>query len=1249
MVVELNNSEFESTERPRTSGASAGYQQQSDEDIEAPASANRSALPDVVSTWTGRESEADGDSLLAEARKARLTLEALLDKCQDETPSISQATMLELNGLLTLAECRLRPLLYPPHPMLAAAVASQCNGYPGDKGQDQEAEIREVLALGDLDSTSPDSPVRRIVTEAEHRPNRYARIVAKREVESKAEQKAKAKKETEAKQEAKQKNMAEKKAKQDKHSPKVEVIVRHMYRDQELRVMVPEEATFLQVKKAIFASTKRKDILTRGTLGRKNTDTGERRSYVTFKDHDIIGQVREVVAWDADLTVSQGETPSKIENSVKTRSDEKKVTEIKPQGVTDVAQEQPAIDALSKDANVKVNKFSGSRAQLVENVDIMLKHPTSIREVQLSVRPEEKKTSVRQHAPVSPEDHASLKLATRQDHDMLGQVREVLDCEADLTAPQGETPSKIEKSVKTRSGEKEATESKPQDVTDVAQEQATIDAPSKDAKVKVSKSSGSSTQLVENVDVMLEHPTSSREVQFSDRPEATMLNIKEKETSVRQHAPVSPEDHASLKLATRQDHDMLGQVREVLDCEADLTAPQGETPSKIEKSVKTRSGEKEATESKPPDVTDVAQEQATIDAPSKDAKVKVSKSSGSSTQLVENVDVMLEHPTSSREVQFSDRPEATMLDIKEKETSVRQHAPASLEDHASLKLATRQDSNVTPTATSADTHAAPLSSAAKAEKSANCKAAVASVRAVLLEPLEYEVVKPQGVSIRAEPFVESWEVGCLKPPTVVLGFQGLGWVLLHEGGTPRLESRLLGKWVFVGTQLAVRCLMVTCVETYAEALSLSWPGMPNGKAAYSVEWRADDDKEICGGMVTADTAVILTHIPRRPICIRVIARVTGVVDIGADVRVCGPWSARLQSISLEEEVEQASGANMDPMSVARGKCKLTGCKGFVRSVTETVRLGQVCLRCGHSYDKHEKLDAGTGESAQEETIPMVRVPAPVVKVPIEPRLQAFKVVHKVVLLRNRPNTAADLVGSLMGGQIVRGVVKSGWLKLEFPDQVADIPKLNAPAFAIIDGRYFGFGQLLSPAGDDEVSSATMQDKSKLESFRVESRFVYIRSEPSTTAKSVGTLMQGDIVRGIRTGVWLRREAEDALGLIGHMGADMGHVLIDGSQLGLGQLLTPLASNGAPAATDAAKTTGESSQKDGPAPAASSAAAKGLERAALLASSSETPEPTTMALDSSQLSEMSGASAEEPGATLPEPSSAEPDRGSDEPA
>ena len=61
-------------------------------------------------------------------RDIRQSLEAVLDG--EDMPPPSSSLLIELHGRHMVAERRLRPLLYPLHPMLAAAMQSESSEHP---------------------------------------------------------------------------------------------------------------------------------------------------------------------------------------------------------------------------------------------------------------------------------------------------------------------------------------------------------------------------------------------------------------------------------------------------------------------------------------------------------------------------------------------------------------------------------------------------------------------------------------------------------------------------------------------------------------------------------------------------------------------------------------------------------------------------------------------------------------------------------------------------------------------------------------------------------------------------------------------------------------------------------------------------------------------------------------------------------------------------------------------------------------
>jgi hypothetical protein len=93
------------------------------------------------------------------------------------------------------------------------------------------------------------------------------------------------------------------------------MVARHAVENVELRLVLPNSATFLKVKEAIAKQVGSDDIFVKGRIVRKKGVV-----YSSFKDHDTIGDVREVLVLGVDLKAAQPtdhrQLKSKVEATV---------------------------------------------------------------------------------------------------------------------------------------------------------------------------------------------------------------------------------------------------------------------------------------------------------------------------------------------------------------------------------------------------------------------------------------------------------------------------------------------------------------------------------------------------------------------------------------------------------------------------------------------------------------------------------------------------------------------------------------------------------------------------------------------------------------------------------------------------------------------------------------------------------------------------------------------------------------------
>jgi len=206
---------------------------------------------------------------------------------------------------------------------------------------------------------------------------------------------------------------------------------------------------------------------------------------------------------------------------------------------------------------------------------------------------------------------------------------------------------------------------------------------------------------------------------------------------------------------------------------------------------------------------------------------------------------------------------------------------------------------------------------------AKIQAAIDSARRVellLLRPLEYEVVCSDPVCIHRQPHISSDQLGQLNKGAVASGFPGGGWMrvtwlppdvsktiaqakldLMPEKGCEANGEGDYG-WIYLGMQLAARCLRIKVSERFADALDLRWSGLPGGSRPttnYAVEWRplGKASNAVQRALAAGGTSTVrqphhcLIGLPvATTMRIRVIARISERDNGGVSTRVLGPWT-----------------------------------------------------------------------------------------------------------------------------------------------------------------------------------------------------------------------------------------------------------------------------------------------------------------------------------------------------------------------
>lgn len=351
-------------------------------------------------------------------------------------------------------------------------------------------------------------------------------------------------------------------------------------------------------------------------------------------------------------------------------------------------------------------------------------------------------------------------------------------------------------------------------------------------------------------------------------------------------------------------------------------------------------------------------------------------------------------------------------------------------------------------------------------------------------PLEYDVVRPEGITVHDSPSAGGLVLGCLACGATVVGTPGKGWLRLKLAiGASHPDKELADGWTFIGGRLEARCLRAVPLQNFAEAVAVTWPGLPFPCVTYSVEWRAagratshstreaagcDGDRAagvgrgggFCSGyhVVSGPQATISGAPADTPLQMRVIARVFAADGVGKCTRIFGPWSEVRTGPPLQEALEADPESCVDPFGVSRGGCAESNCYGFVwdraalsRDQAGTTNADQRfdtrCCRCGHAFDSHADVRGD---------IPELKSSAP----------STYVVVEAHAAVRAWRDEGSECLGSLKKGDMVRGCREGPWLRLDANSARAAVKRSARPegpplaAWVLVDGSRLGLGQLL---------------------------------------------------------------------------------------------------------------------------------------------------------------------------------------------
>lgn len=117
-----------------------------------------------------------------------------------------------------------------------------------------------------------------------------------------------------------------------------------------------------------------------------------------------------------------------------------------------------------------------------------------------------------------------------------------------------------------------------------------------------------------------------------------------------------------------------------------------------------------------------------------------------------------------------------------------------------------------------------------------------------------------------------------------------------------------------------------------------------------------------------DTQGVLLHglPPGAAVQLRAGVRVAAQSAGEADFRLLGPWQDFTTGSPIPEEDEKEAARQIDPFGARRAGCESSKCRGYVADLDAMASVGAnanflvtkaVCLRCGKSFDAHERFDS----------------------------------------------------------------------------------------------------------------------------------------------------------------------------------------------------------------------------------------------------------------------------------------------------
>ena len=93
----------------------------------------------------------------------------------------------------------------------------------------------------------------------------------------------------------------------------------------------------------------------------------------------------------------------------------------------------------------------------------------------------------------------------------------------------------------------------------------------------------------------------------------------------------------------------------------------------------------------------------------------------------------------------------------------------------------------------------------------------------------------------------------------------------------------------------------------------------------------------------------------------------------ADFRLLGQWQDFTTGSPIPEEDERENARQIDPFGGMRGGCESTQCEGYVADLDAMASVGAnanflvtkaICVRCGKSFELHERVDPQTVKTSK---------------------------------------------------------------------------------------------------------------------------------------------------------------------------------------------------------------------------------------------------------------------------------------------